>query len=292
MPDRLDLVAAGHRPAAILNTNDAEPILARAAAAGLAAVPGEPVDEDERGRLTRRGGRTQIYVAPTPEAATRLRALDQAVRGAAVPEIPRENHALGAALGYPECCAWAYPHTAFEAQGEGEDVRWARSFAWRAGPGRNGPWSPWLNFHAARVFGLEFFEHLPCCPWCKPTETRNRRLVDALYDAPGAARVRDAFSQSVVLWPDGRFLPFLCTGAADGVLSVAEAGTPRGTLRPHFADRVRILPEGLPDALREGRRGWEARVGGAWRSLAAHAPAPIVLAFEGRRRHGTGREDR
>jgi hypothetical protein len=280
MPDRLDLVAAGHRPAAILNTDDADAVLARAAAAGLAALRGDPVGEDRRGRLAAGRDRIQVYIASTPAAAARLRDLDRAVRDAALPEIPRESHALGVALGYPDCCAWAYPHTAFEVPGEGEDVRWARSFAWRAGPGRIGPWSPWLNFHAARVFGLEFFEHLPCCPWCKPTEARNRRLTDRLHDGAGASRVREALSQSVVLWPDGRFLPFLCTGVEEGVLSVAEAGVPRGTLRPHFAGRaLTTLPAGLPAALRVGRRGWEGRLPHGWRPLAGDGPAPVVLAF-------------
>ncbi len=283
MPDRLDLVAWGHRPAAILNTDDADKIVARAAAASLVALPGDPLGEDARGRLAGGNSRTQVYLAPTSDVAAHLRDLDRKVRHASQPEIPRESHALGAALGYPDCCAWAYPHTTFEAPGEGEDVRWTRNFAWRAGPGRIGPWSPWLNFHAARVFGLEFFEHLPCCPWCKPTESRNRALVDRLYDAAGTRRVRDALAQSIVLWPDGRFLPFLCTGNEDGVLTISDPGIPRGTLRPHFAGQVLdALPGnlGIPDALRIGRCGWEARLGDIWRRFATdHAP-PIVLAFQ------------
>ena len=136
MPDRLDLVAAGHRPAAILNTLQVDETLARAARAGLAAEVWRSAGEDAQGRLATEDGAAQIYVAPSQEDARRLRDLDRAVRDAGQPEIPRENHALGAALGYPDCCAWAYPHTAFEVSGEGEDVRWARNFVWRAGPGR------------------------------------------------------------------------------------------------------------------------------------------------------------
>ncbi len=283
MPDRLDLVASGHRPAAILNTDDAEEVLARAATAGLVAMPGDPLGEDARGRLAGGNTRTQVYVAPTSDAAAHLRDLDRAVRNAPHPEIPRESHALGAALGYPDCCAWAYPHTTFEAPGEGEDVRWARNFTWRAGRGRPGPWSPWLNFHAARVFGLEFFEHLPCCPWCKPTQARNRALVDALFDPAGAQRIRDALSQSVILWPDGRFLPFESTGMKDGVLTVADPGVPRGELRPHFAGHaLTTLPRdpGPLDALRVEPGGWEARIDGRWRRIDADAGAPLVLAFQ------------
>ncbi|MFH1531078.1 MAG: hypothetical protein ABIK09_10145 [Pseudomonadota bacterium] len=280
MPDRLDLVAAGLRPAAILNTRRIDETLTRAAKAGLAAEVWRRAGEDDRGRLAPEDGAAQVYLARSPEDARRLRDLDRAVRDADRPELPRESHALGAALGYPDCCAWAYPHTAFEVPGEGEDVRWARNFAWRAGPGRVGPWSPWLNFHAARVFGLEFFEHLPCCPWCRPTQAKNQALVAALHDASGASRIRDALSQSVVLYPDGRFLPFLCTGFEAGVLSVTEPGVLRSALRPHFADRaLDALPAGIPDALRMGRRGWEARVEGCWGSVATEGPPPVVLAF-------------
>ena len=282
MPDRLELVAGGHRPGAILNTDDVDAAMARAALAGLTAVVGDPIAEDPRGRLTASPHPALVYVARTSAAAEHLRDLDRRLHHTSRPEVPRESHALGTALGYPECCAWAYPHTAFERPGEGEDVRWARNFAWRAGPGRHGPWSPWLNFHAARVFGLDFFEHLPCCPWCRPTRERNQTLVDALYAPPDAFRIRDALSQSVVLWPDGSFLPFLCTGAEDGVLGIAEAGVPRGELRPHCTDRVRSGIDGHTapsDALRRGRHGWEARIRGRWAELAPRDLDPIVLAF-------------
>ena len=278
MPDRLDLVAAGHRPAAIVNTTNVEDVLNRVAATGLAAVTGD-LGEGADGRLEAGGRETQIYVARSAAEAEDLRALDRAVRDSDRPDLPRENHALGAALGYPDCCAWAYPHTTFERPGEAEDVRWARNFLWRAGPGRVGPWSPWLNFHAARVFGLEFFEHFPCSPWCRPTIERNRALAGKLYNAGGTTRVQEALSQSVILWPDGRFLPFLCTGGEDGVLRVGEVGVPRGDIRPHFADRV--LPgihsgSGTFDGLRCGFKGWETRMGGGWRRLGED---PVVLAF-------------
>ena len=288
MSDRLDLVATGRRPAAILNTRRVGEILARAAAAGLAGVPGDALGEDGRGRLAANRTETQVYVARTREAALRLRDLDRAVRNADRPEVPVESHALGTALGYPDCCAWAYPHTAFERAGEGEDVRWARNFVWRAGPGRVGPWSPWLNFHAARVFGLDFFEHLPCCPWCRPTQERNQTLVAALYDPERAAQVRALMTRSVVLWPDGRFLPFRCTGMEDGVLGVAAAGRCLGGrgVKLHFRDRILDAVPGLSgatddmDGLRMGRRGWDARLGGRWRNLRSGKNGePIVLAF-------------
>jgi len=285
MSDRLDLVAAGQRPAAILNTRRVNEVLARAAAAGLAGVPGDALGEDGRGRLAAKSTETQVYIARTREAALRLRDLDRAVRNANRPEIPVESHALGAALGYPDCCAWAYPHTAFEQPGEGEDVRWARNFVWRAGPGRVGPWSPWLNFHAARVFGLDFFEHLPCCPWCRATQERNQALVAALYDPEGAAQVRAMMTQSVVLWPDGRFLPFRCTGMEAGILGVAAAGRTQGDVKPHFRDRILDAVPGSSSAadingLRMGNRGWEARLGNRWRSLrSAGRGEPMVLAF-------------
>ena len=288
MLDRLDLVAAGRRPAAILNTRNVDEVLARTAAAGLAGVPGDALGEDGRGRLAANRTEAQVYVARTSEAALRLRDLDRAVRNADRPEIPVESHALGAALGYPDCCAWAYPHTAFEQSGEGEDVRWARNFVWRAGPGRVGPWSPWLNFHAARVFGLDFFEHLPCCPWCRTTRERNQTLVRALNDPEHAAQVRALMTQSVVLWPDGRFLPFRCTGMEEGVLGVAAAGHPQGEEKPHFRYRILDAVPGWSDpaddinGLRMGRRGWDARLGQRWRSLrSAGCGEPIVLPFRG-----------
>ena len=135
---------------------------------------------------------------------------------------------------------------------------------------------------AAGVFGLEFFEHLPCCPRCRPTRARNRGLVEALYDDAGAARVRDALSQSVLLWPDGRFLPFRCTGSHGGTLRAADVGRARGEIRPHLRDRLLAAPPngaGCFDALRRTRRGWEGRAAGRWRRLSAGSGEPLVLAF-------------
>lgn len=196
------------------------------------------------------------------------------------------HRALAQLLGYPDCCGATYPHGDEEHPGENELVRWVRVYMARGGQSLRS-YPPWSNFVAARLWRLVFFEHFPCTPDCAQTRRLNERLLSGLFDAQGAALVRELLSTSFLVWPGGQILPFRVLRFSPGVVHVAQMGVLRHPELVPTNHRSTVL-EGLPGwsreetAVVEKLSSRDGRVlvehSGVWSQLSS--PPPMLLAFD------------
>lgn len=290
--DLADFVSWGLKPAAILNVENREALLAevssRVPAVVLSTYPYVRNELDQlewlkEGATEGRGHRL-VYCAQDESTAQRLKELDWVTYYPPKGRNIEVHNEIGRILGYPECCAAAYMREVGD-ESELEDVRWLRAYV-KAGNGIV-PYSPWTNLVAARMAHMLFFEHLPCGPWCEATIAQNRRMAEAMFGVTNPAWLEQLLSTSFLFWPDGRFMPLLAESPAEGVVPVREVGTAwKGGIidryRPRFSDGAGLLPVPPHEAraLRQTESGmWEVLGAQGWVGLGEGKAAPLVLLY-------------
>jgi hypothetical protein len=274
--DRIALVAKGFCRVESVFLDERPEV--RAAAVSRAPWIGPALDDGEaltaHARELAPDDRMAICAA-TAEDGQRFRVVDGrlAAGGRITPEDLAE---YGQLRNIPLCCLEAFDTSLLGLPYRREHVAWLDSL--RRGPRTAaGPltvFSPLENFLAARLYHLLFFDYRPCSPGCEATHARNLCALETLYSDDDAADVAQMLTTSFVLWPDGRLVPFRCTGVTGDVVGVADLGRVRWADRmaPKIREQVRTGLPGLErpeavDALRWTGSRWEVRQDARWTRL-------------------------
>ncbi len=185
---------------------------------------------------------------------------------------PEDLAEYGQLRNIPLCCLEAFDTSLLGLPYRREHAAWLDSFVRAAGP--LAVFSPLENFLAARLYHLLFFDYRPCGPDCEATHARNRGALGTLYDSDDAAVAAQMLTTSFVCWPDGRLVPFRCTGVTGEVVGVEDLGQVAwpDRMAPKIREQVRTGLPGLEgpeavDALRWTGSRWEVRQGRRWTRL-------------------------
>jgi len=209
--------------------------------------------------------------AATEADAQRFRVVDGRLAGGDG-VTPEDLSEYGQLRSIPICCLEAFDTSLLGLPYRVEHTAWLESFQRLAGP--LAVFSPLENFIAARLYHLLFFDYPPCGPDCEATRERNRAALERLYEPDDAAVAGQMLTTSFVCWPDGRLIPFRCTGVDGQVVGVEALGQVRwpDRMAPKIREQVRTGLPGLEhpetvDALRWTGSRWEVRQDGRWARL-------------------------
>ena len=274
---RVDLVVVGHLPAASVflkgRPGELEELTARVGWVGASLSVDDPVARllgDEMGEFP------IVYCAMSAAEGEAMRALEARLAGGG-DFSSGDLDTLGRIRGVPRCCVDAFDTGLLQVPSRRVIAVWLDVFlaaAGRAGASPVTVFPPSLNFIAASLYQLFFFEHLPCGPACVATMTRNERALETLYGPEDAALVREMLSSSFICWPDGRLVPFRVERVEGDTVIIADLGRLRWP--DHMAaERRTLLQTGIGgadggagiDALRWSGSSCEAREDGRWHRL-------------------------
>ena len=200
------LVEEGHKPAAIVNVRAGSPEENELLAGAGAATGNQTFSESTAGKVTPGGQKRFVYLGGDMARAERLRDVDEALifpPYADGDELRALRVEQGELLGFPGCCVAAYSQNHPKEEHVDEYYTAVSWLGWGKSPA-----SPSVNFLAARLFGLAFFQHFPCSPNCAETIAATEGALARLACPATERAIRRLLGLSFVLWPDGTFLPF------------------------------------------------------------------------------------